>query len=543
MPSHLRKTIIVLAVLTALHGIRSPGAAFVRAQQPAPFRVTTRLVQVSVIVTDRNRNPVSGLTASDFRLYDDGKEQRVELFSIESDSQATAGEVRSLPALAAGEFSNRIQKPGGVTVILFDRLNTRSDDQLFARGQLVKFLEQIRPADRVALYVLDGDMVRVLHDFTNDARSLVRALSRYRAMTSNELAASEAPVPETPETGDARLDAEMAAFLEAGNEKIAQHFRGVRSEATITALESVALRLAGVRGRKNLVWISSGYPLDSLTIYGKGQTVEINRAGRALNNANVAVYTVDARGLVGAFSSPPNARQQVFATLSTVRGNLDILEIVAEETGGRAFFNTNDINNAIRRAVDDARLTYVLGYYPSHGKWDGRHHAIRVSVNRPGVEVRHRKGYLAIPGQGEDTSQRSASLRAAILSPLEATGIGLTARVERVERAPTDATVTIGVDPTSITLERAADNWEGSLDVVVAQSSPDGSVVRSVDKTMTLRMTAERHAQIMKEGFSINATVAMLPDVARLTVVVRDGPTGSMGTLVVPGNKLSVRPN
>jgi hypothetical protein len=103
--------------------------------------------------------------------------------------------------------------------------------------------------------------------------------------------------------------------------------------------------------------------------------------------------------------------------------------------------------------------------------------------------------------------------------------------------------VTIGVDPTSITLERAADNWEGSLDVVVAQSSPDGSVVRSVDKTMTLRMTAERHAQIMKEGFSINATFAMRPDVARLTVVVRDGPTGSMGTLVVPGNKLSVRPN
>jgi VWFA-related protein len=519
------------------------GPGLVRAQQPAPFRVTTRLVQVSVIVSDRNRNPVGGLTASDFRLYDDGKEQRVELFSMESDRVPQSGQVAPLPIVAAGEFTNRIQKPGGVTVILFDRLNTRSDDQLYARGQIVKFLQQITPADRVALYVLDGDQVRVFHDFTSDAGSLVRALSRYRAMTSNELAASEAPVPETPETGDARLDAEMAAFLEASNEKIAEHFRGVSSQATITALESVALHLAGVRGRKNLVWVSSGFPLDALAIYGKGQTVEINRAARALDTADVAVYTVDARGLVGAFTSPPGAKRQVFTTLSTVRGNLDILEIVAKETGGRAFFNTNDINGAVRRAVDDSRLTYVLGYYPSHGKWDGRHHTIRVKVDRPGVNVRHRKGYLAAPNQQQDQAQRSASLLATIRSPLEATGIGLTTRVERSERSTAEAVVTIGVDPTSITLERVGENWEGSLDVVVAQSAPDGTVTRSVDKTVSLRMTAERHAQMLKEGFSLNATVAMLPNVARLTVVVRDGPTGSIGSLVVPGNKLSARRN
>jgi VWFA-related protein len=122
-------------------------------------------------------------------------------------------------------------------------------------------------------------------------------------------------------------------------------------------------------------------------------TLEIQRATRALNNAQVALYSVDARGLIGAFTYDRGRARVV--TLSMVYDNLDILTITADETGGRAFYNTNDLARSLHRALDDAGHTYVLGYYPSHGRWDGRYRQIRVRVTRPGVEVRHRRGYFA----------------------------------------------------------------------------------------------------------------------------------------------------
>jgi len=530
-------TVLLCAVHPALgahDGVPSP-------QERPVFRISTRLVQISVIVTDKNRQSVPGLTAADFRVFDNGQEQRLDLFSAESDP------VTRTPAavVAAGhepvrEFSNRLEGRvgGGVTAILFDRLNTRAEDQFYARGQVVKFLEQIRPEDRIGLYVLDGDMVRVLHDFTSDASSLVRATSRFRGVTSTELAVAEEAPPDLLETGDARLDAEMAAFLEASHQRMVEHFTGVRGDATITALESVANHLAGVRGRKNLIWVSSGFPLSAFTSRGKSRTVEINRATRALNSANVAIYTVDARGLVSAFASPPGARKPVFTSLATVSPNLDILQIVAEETGGRAFLNTNDIKGAVRRAVEDARVTYVLGYYPSHSTWDSKYHEIRVKVARSGVQVRHRKGYLALAKQKQDDPERSASLLGTIRSPLEANGLGLAARVEGVEGSRSDVQITIRLDPGSVVLERAADHWEGSLDVVIAQVHPDGTVVRSYDRTVSLTISAERLDQMIREGFTMRSNVAVLPDVQRLHLVVRDISTGSLGSIIVPGEKL-----
>jgi VWFA-related protein len=79
--------------------------------------------------------------------------------------------------------------------------------------------------------------------------------------------------------------------------------------------------------------------------------------------------------------------------------NIDTMHLLANDTSGRAFYNTNDIGGSVRQTIDDARVTYVLSYYPSHDKWDGRFREIKVTVGRSGVEVRHRKGYLAVPGE------------------------------------------------------------------------------------------------------------------------------------------------
>ena len=193
------RTAIVLLVLTCAVSAQTP---------PTTFRATTRLVQVSVVVHDKDRRAVTGLDRADFTLYENGREQPIELFSVESDRETAAASSRPSP-LPTNDFSNRLEgrAAGAVTVILIDRLNTRFEDQTQARDQVVKFLGQIQRDDHVALYVLESNVVRVLHDFTSDATSLLRALSRYRGKTSGELAASEQQVPDFAPTGDAAEDA------------------------------------------------------------------------------------------------------------------------------------------------------------------------------------------------------------------------------------------------------------------------------------------------------------------------------------------------
>lgn len=495
------------------------------------------------MVHERNGQPVSDLAAGDFRLYEDGKEQPIQLFSVETDRVAPA----AAKPLAPNLFSNRVgpggRAGGGVTVLLFDRLNTRFEDQGQARDEIVKFLARVQPTDHVALYVLESDVVRVLHDFTTDASRLVRVLTRYLGMTSNELAASEASAPDFARTGDAAFDAETEAWLQKTTEMVAGEYIKRRGESTTAALEAIANHLAAIRGRKNLIWVSSGFPLVFNDDLGRQTfTREVNGATRAVNNANIAVYPVDARGLMGAFASAPGAKTAAFSTLESTRPNIDTMQTIAEATGGRAYFNTNAIGDAVRRAIEDSRVSYVLGYNPAHANWDGKFREIKVKVNRSGLEVRHRKGYLALPpSPRQGTTGRAEALGDAMRSPLEATGIGLTARIDRVEGQPSgEATLVIRVDAGSVTLEKRAAMWEGAIDVLVAQSLPDGQFFKSMDTTVSLSATVEKHTQMLKEGFTLTSKVVLRDNAYRLHIVVRDVPTRTTGSLIIPAEKIRV---
>src|SRR5579862_9572276 len=138
---------------------------------PPPVRVSTRLVQVSVIVEEHGQ-PVTGLKQEDFQLFDQGQPQKIAFFSEHNSSVTATAAATPAPApLPPDVFSNRIaEKPGvptSVTVILLDLLNTYSADMAYARNQIVKFIEALQPQDRVALYGLSDDLY-ILHDFTHD---------------------------------------------------------------------------------------------------------------------------------------------------------------------------------------------------------------------------------------------------------------------------------------------------------------------------------------------------------------------------------------
>jgi hypothetical protein len=369
----------------------------------------------------------------------------------------------------------------------------------------------------------------------------MRVLARYLGTTSTELAASDATVPDFARTGNAAEDAATEAWLQHAMQAVSNQYLRRRAELTGDALEALANHLAAIRGRKNLIWVSGGFPLviNEPLSAPQAQTRAISRATRAINNANVAVYPVDARGLIGAFTSTPESRTPVFATLGNTRPNIDTMQTIAESTGGRAFFNTNAIGDAVRRAIDDSRVSYVLGYYPSLAKWDSRFQEIDVKVNRSGLDVRHRKGYLALPPlPRESANGRSDALGDAMRSPLEATGIGLSARIDRRDGQSDDATLVVQVDAGSLTWEKRGEMWEGMIDLFIAQTLPDGRSVKSLDTTVDLSATDEKHAQMLKEGFSLTKQVALRSDAYRLHVVVRDVPTRTTGSLIIPSDKL-----
>jgi VWFA-related protein len=514
--------------------------------QPQVFRTGTPLVSVDVVVHDKDGRPVADLTATDFNVFEDGKEQRIELFAIvgprPTGSRGDASRTSSDGLLRA---TNRADSDPNVnaTVILFDRLNTRFEDQVNARAEIVRFLSTIRPEDRVALYVLDSNKVRVLHDFTTDSASLVRAIARFRGATSAEQAATDERVPQPAFIGSAHEDAQMTAWLQEKTEMIATEFLRRRGQNTFAAFEAIAAHLAGLRGRKNLVWVSSAFPLVISEQFGPGTlSDEVSRAVRAVSTANISIYPVDTRGLVAPNSTPDATATQAVSgrqlaqrstpgTMMTMMPNVDTMTELAARTGGRAFYNTNNIGRAIARAIDDARVTYVLGYTPSNDVWDGRFRTLKVSVRRPNIDVRHRSGYLAVPASVVKPGRLADIARA----PLTANQIGLAVDVSKLDRAsPNTRAVAIRVDPSGITLRKNGDVWDTALDIFIAHAQPDGELVTGLETTLNLRLTSDQRDQLLQEGFTMSRTVGLRDGAVRLHVVVRDKASSAAGSVIVP---------
>lgn len=523
-----------------------------QAKQEAPLlRVTTHLVQVNVVVQDKKGEPVADLTRDDFTLLDQGQPQQITSFSLES-----LGMLPAPPrAVPADFYSNRLEQkegtPTAATVILLDGLNTKFEDMAYARQQIIKFLGQLQPQDRVGLYTLTTKLT-ILQDFTSDAAPLLRALERYKGHSSTALAATEF---EPADTGVSQID----AFLDDANQRVADFYTINRAQQTALALEAIANHVARLPGRKNLIWVSGGFPFyigfgDVPASASQGPTTfneAVEHAARALNDANLAVYPVDARGLIGPHSANPSMSAASRGTvgrrgavpsvprISPVRANFDTMNILADRTGGRAFYNTNDIQGSIRRAIEDSRVTYVLGYYPPHGQWDGKFHEIKVQVKRPGLHLHFRRGYFAWPDTPLGLKQREVLLREAVKSPLEATSLGLNVRVKPVDVPGARTLKTeLQVYPRDITLEAEGDRWTGSLDLLYVQQGPDGHDLTGEAQTLNLRLTRGTYERMMKDGLLWNRDLPVAEGAGRLRIVVRDASSGSIGSVDIPLSKL-----
>jgi VWFA-related protein len=545
--SHSILSIILVAAapLAAQDAARPPDAGLV-------IRSSTRLVQVNVIAT-RGGQPAADLKKEDFVISDNGKAQRISLFSQNSSS--------SLPAtqtpLPPNTFTNRLQlktgTPASITVILLDNLNTLWNDRVQARMQVVTFLKQIQPQDHIGIYAL-GSSLRVLHDYTSDATDLLRSLASYRGGEIQDLRSS-GPVSGI-DGGDA-LQLDVWLRGDGANSRERDFYARNRVFGTLKALEFIAAHLAQVPGRKSIIWLSGGFPLN----LGLGSTSArhdpsrihedfgplIDHAVRTLNDASVAIYPVDARGLMA--PGVMNVRRRTVAGPIHAPGpsitkepaepeNQALMEELGSRTGGRAFYNTNDIARAVMTAVADARLTYTLGYYPAEERFDGTFHRIEVKVRQDGLKLRYRKGYFDTPEQPQDAATRKAQLRDAVFSPLDATEIGLTAQVTLYTPKPGSYEVMIHVQPEGISLEKNQERWAGRLDVLLVQKDANGQQHDGRDDTIDLQLMPERYLSVIRQGLMYRQIIQRNPLAAELRILVRDARSGQMGSVTVPFREL-----
>lgn len=527
-------------------------AATAWAQDPSlVIRTDSRLVELTVVVQDGKGKPVTNLTREDFTLTDAGKQQSIAVFE-----RHDGPEVRSTGgALPAGFFSNKLEyrggAPGSATVLLIDTINTPPNYWGRAQPHLAKFLREADPQLRMAIYVLSRSYLRVVHDFTTDASILAKELTSGndgvpRGMSA-EMQAFMTSLGNpgglvsglTGKGSGFDVASALIAASEARERSLYQPLSGLE---IAEAFEAIAQRLSGIPGRKNLVWLSTGYQRMSGSGIGH-VSAAFDRAVRSLTNASVSVYPVDTRGFVAltdqmidiepsrAMITPAKNRAVRFETGPTAK-SITMKEL-ADRTGGR-LFQGEEIEEAMPQIFSHARSFYTLAYYPTDSTADGKFRPIRVQARRSGLKVSHRAGYYAIPRGEAGEAQRKAELAAAVWSPVDATAVGLTASLERAEGAAANARrLVLSMDGNSLVFDSRGGKLACRMDLLVVQKDADGKQIESTLDTFEASATPEKAQALVKSSLAHRKDLTLKPGAAILRVVLRN-PAGAIGSLSIP---------
>ncbi|MCL4841905.1 MAG: VWA domain-containing protein [Bryobacteraceae bacterium] len=508
--------------------VAAPGLA----QDPElVLRSTTRLVQVEVVVRDASGHPVPGLKKGDFEILEDKKPQPIQFFA---DYRREKPAVAELPP---GMVSNRPEVTGprrGVTVILVDSLNTGWAARARAYENLIKFLKGADPDDRVALYTL-GHQFKVFHDFTGDARAL---LKRIEAMGNPTLAAigEETPLDQIIPEG-------AALSKWAGNQ---QDMIGLvaRATATLDTLTAIANHLGSTPGWKSLIWISSGFPLQtgmdriaSTTEWRGTRTTtgtvrsfeaEFHRAIKALSNSNVAVYPIDPAGLQ--VSPEFDAAVRVPGVGQPWQETNSMLRQMARRTGGKAYTDLNDILGSLKDVTEGAQSSYTLAYYAPNPRDDGEYRRIQVRVKKRGLTASHREGYFSLAADDVRQSDPEKTMLAAARDPLDSSVIGIDAQLQ----SPAAGSRILARVHTAELISPAGDSFVVEATAGVYQFDREGRQIGAFADKISFNCNPAQAAQLSQFGMSYDRAIAIHPEAVRVRLVVRSNRTGALGSITLP---------
>lgn len=570
----------------ALLSLGSLAAILLAQQTPPParndedivFRVTTTLVQVDAVVTDSRGKQVTDLSPADFELKVDGKVQPITTFSYNRLAPEAADAPKSREKRAANQPPNapppklKRERVRSSILLVVDDLGLSWESTAYVRRALKKFIdEQLEPDQVVAIYQT-GRASGIFQQFTNDKRLLLAAVDRVRWNPVSRSGIEAIPLITTDtDTSDATrkvlplddmeqgigskpMDAK-AASLRGSSRDAEAAFRDVRSQnyavGTLGALNEILKALHGLPGRKSLVLFSDGIDLTP-SLSGDDRLVEAAR--NLIENANrsgTVIHAIDARGLqtlaLKAADNPALTGNFVeeFNNLRRGRstsffGSQMGLEFIAEKTGGAAFLNNNDMNWALRRVMEDQRGYYLLGFQPDSStfrpKPGGNYHSIRVRLTRKGLQVRSRTGFFG--ATDEEMQPRDSTpaeqLRTAMLSPFEATGIGLRITPAYLKSTPEGPIVRnlVYVDPKDLSFTTTPDGKRSaSLRLLAVAAGADNRILGFKDESPVLEIPPDQFDRVMREGllFVLEVQVKQ-PGGYQIRVALRDMASAKIGS-------------
>ena len=525
----------ILATLLELALLCSPLPA--QQQTDYVFRVESELVLVNVTVKDRNGSFVRGLKPGDFTILEDNKPQKVVSFDVENiDAVATQDVAQTKPlsgettqaenpaASSAADAANQF-KDRRLIVLFFDLSAMEPDEIDRAITSAEHYVDtQMAPADLVSIVSL-GSSLLVNQDFTSDRELLKKQLQAFGEGSGQGFEEGTTGTTEgTPDTG--------LPFTADDTE-----YNIFNTDRRLEALRSVAEKLAHVQQKKSLIYFSSG--MDRTGIENQS---ELRAATNAAVRANLAIYTMDLRGLqalvAGGEAQNASLRgtsaysgQSMINALNSNFTTQETLVTLASDTGGRAFLDSNDFSQVFKGVQQDTSTYYLLGYHSTNPARDGRYRRIVVKVNVPGAKVDYRRGYYAPADYQHSTKEdKELQLQEELASELPATDLPLYLGVAyfRMETNKFFIPVSLVVPGSEIPFTRSSDRDKATLDVIGAVfDSEQHPLTRIRD---TVKLAVDTSSDVRKKNVQYDTGLSLPPGKYHLKFVVRENQTGRMGS-------------
>ena len=538
-------TLTVLTVALLL------GRIFAQQPQPTPtpagkgdykFKVESQLVLVNVVARDKSGRPVTDLKRDDFTVLEDGKPQKISSFDFEN--------LDSTPlSVAAGPAQRTVEgKPGApasaplrplltrkdaeealsnkrVIVLFFDLGSMDPDQTQRAVDAAKKYIQtKMTGADMIAIVSL-GSSLRLDQDFTNDQARLLRVLNRYNH--------AEGQGMDNGPTGDAD------GIEESGNAYTPDEteYNQFNTDRKLQALQSIAQVLSHFNQKKSVIYFSSG-----MTQTGIENQAALRAAVNAAVKANVAIYTLDSRGLEAA---PPGGaavtaslRGTAMYSGNAVQSSLDAnfasqetLTTLSADTGGKAFLDTNDLSQVFDRVQRDTSVYYVLGYTSNNPVRDGKYRRIQVKVNRAGLNLEFRKGYYAPKDfehfNAEDKEQQMEDELASEL-PNTDVAVYMAASYFRLDDRRFYVPVALVVPGSQIPFTRGGDKDKASIDIIGEVIDELKRPVGSLRETVKLSLDASQ--EIRRKNVQYSTGFLLTAGKYHFKLVVRENQSGRLGS-------------
>jgi VWFA-related protein len=497
------------------------------------IKANAELVLTNVVARDsKTGEVVKGLKQSDFKIYENGKEQAIDTFDSESVDMATPLNEATVSGLAAGPAGSKavaVAKPEELRnhrliVMFFDLTSMQPEDLERSVEAAQTFLRtKLQAADLVALVSL-GDTLTVDQDFTADKDALIKEVGAYNGTegqgfaqganaNSNQVEDTTAYTPDESEYNDLNTDRELFA------------------------LRAISQSLGKINEKKSLLYFSGGISRDGIE-----NEASIRAAINAAVRADLAIYSVDTRGLqtVGSLgdASTGSLRGQaafnggsLMTNMNANFGSQEVMTTLSTDTGGTAFLDSNDFAPAFAKVQSDTSAYYAIGFHSSNPARDGKYRRLTVKVNRPGIKLEFRPGYYA-PADFRHSGKedREQELEDQLASDLPATDMAvyLDAMYFRLDESRFYVPVSLVVPGSQIPFVKGGDKDKATLDII-------GEVIDEVKRPIghvreTVKLNLDQTVNARQKNIQYTTSFNLPPGKYDLKFVVRENQTGRMGS-------------